>query len=199
MVKNASNELKFDQTCISMSFIKFYKIFENFWKLVDFWQKNSHWARIPRRKIVTFFQRKMYQGLQNCSELAKNQSTSCIMPLREIQPGFFIFWVFAILWGLKGTKGAFLAIFGQKSPFLCLQGLIKLQKLKVSKIRVAFLLSELCKRSILIFSQFWAFLKALLQFPLRKKWQFCDVVYIRAEWSFFGKKLANFENFPKIL
>ena len=42
MAKIAPNERKFDQTCISMSFIKFYKIFENFLKLVDFWQKNSH-------------------------------------------------------------------------------------------------------------------------------------------------------------
>ena len=55
MAKNAPNELKFDQTCISMSFIKFQKIFGKFSKLADFWLKNHHLARFSRRDFETFF------------------------------------------------------------------------------------------------------------------------------------------------
>ena len=35
-----------DQMCISMGFINFWKDFENFWKLVNFWPQN--WPRGPR-------------------------------------------------------------------------------------------------------------------------------------------------------
>ena len=61
----------FDQTCISMSFIKFQKILGKFSKLADFWPKNDHLARFSRRDFETFFRRKSYQGLQKCSDLAK--------------------------------------------------------------------------------------------------------------------------------
>ena len=35
-----------DQMCIFMSFIKSWKDFDKFWKLVDFWPKYGHLARI---------------------------------------------------------------------------------------------------------------------------------------------------------
>ena len=52
----------FDQTCISMSFIKFQKIFEKFSKLADFWPKNGHFARFARRDFETFFSTEIVSG-----------------------------------------------------------------------------------------------------------------------------------------
>ena len=61
-----------DQKCISMGFIKFWKNFEKFWKLADFWPKNDHFARIARRFFGTRFSTenvsslwKMLQSLPN--------------------------------------------------------------------------------------------------------------------------------------
>ena len=44
----------FDQTCISMSFIKFQKIFGKFSKLADFWPKNGHFARFASSNFEAF-------------------------------------------------------------------------------------------------------------------------------------------------
>ena len=44
-----------DQRCISMSFIKFQKIFGKFWKLANFRPKNGHLARVLRRFFNTQF------------------------------------------------------------------------------------------------------------------------------------------------
>ena len=54
--------LNSDQTCISMGFIKFLKIFGKFSKLADFWPKNGHLARLPRREIVPFFSTENVSG-----------------------------------------------------------------------------------------------------------------------------------------
>ena len=62
MAKNAPNELKFYQTCISMIFIKFQKIFGKFSKFADFWPKNHHLAHFSRRNFETFFSTEIVSG-----------------------------------------------------------------------------------------------------------------------------------------
>ena len=52
----------FYQTCISMSFNKFQKIFGKFSKLTDFWPENHHLARISRRDFETFFSTEIVSG-----------------------------------------------------------------------------------------------------------------------------------------
>ena len=58
MVENAPNELKFRPEM----YFKFQKIFGKFSKLADFWLKNGHFARIPRREITTFFSTENVSG-----------------------------------------------------------------------------------------------------------------------------------------
>ena len=45
-----------DETCISMSSIKFQKIFAKFWKLTNLWPKNYHLACFLCLEVVAFFQ-----------------------------------------------------------------------------------------------------------------------------------------------
>ena len=102
-----------DQTCISMSFIKFQKIFGKFAKLADFWPKNGHLTRFPRREIIPFFSTENVSGPSKMLRMGwKSVYLFYIMPSTELWRGFLIFWVLAVLWGSKGTKGAF---FGQKT------------------------------------------------------------------------------------
>ena len=76
--ENAPNELKFGPGMYFNEFVILQKIFGKFSKLANFWPKNGHLARFPRREIVPFFRRKTYQGLQKCSEWAENQYTYSI-------------------------------------------------------------------------------------------------------------------------
>ena len=98
MAKNVPNELKFgldkfenlpkifwnfkqliDIHCISMSYLKFQKIFGRFSKLGNFWPKKQSFSAFFASQFQTFFKRKSYQCLQKCSDLANNQYTCCIL------------------------------------------------------------------------------------------------------------------------
>ena len=106
-----------DQTCISMSFIKFQKIFGKFWKLADFRPKNGHLARVLRR----FFNTQFYTV--NVSSLWKMLLSlpNWVLMYPKVSSTIFRVQNFDFLsssWkklGFVDLWGSFLGIFGQNS------------------------------------------------------------------------------------
>ena len=91
-----------DQTCISMSFIKFQKTFRNFLKLSDFWPKNHHLARFSRRDFETFFSTEIVSGPSKMLRLGwKSVNLLLIMCVTKLSMGFGWFWILATLWTFK--------------------------------------------------------------------------------------------------
>ena len=100
----------FDQTCISMSFIKFQKILDNISKLVDLWPKNRHLVRFARRDFETFFSTDIVSWPSKILRLGwKSVYLVPIMCLTELCMGFGWFWILTTLWTFKVAE---MAIFG---------------------------------------------------------------------------------------
>ena len=96
-----------DQTCISMSFIKFQKIFGKFSKLADFWPKNHHLARFSRRDFETFFSTEIVSGPSKTIWFGwKSVYLLPIMCLTRLTMGFGWFRILATLWAFKVAERA---------------------------------------------------------------------------------------------
>ena len=104
----------FYQTCISMSLIKFLKIFGKFSKLTDFWPKNCHLARFLRRDFETFFSTEIVSGPSKMLRFGwKSVYLLHIMCLTKVGMGFGWFKILATLWAFKVAE---VAIFSHFSP-----------------------------------------------------------------------------------
>ena len=96
-----------DQTCISMSYIKFLKIFWKFSKLADFWPKNGHLARFPRRDFETFFSTENVTGPSKMLRFGwKSVYLLPIMCLTKFLMGFGWFQILVTLWAFKVAERA---------------------------------------------------------------------------------------------
>ena len=84
-----------DQTCISMSSIRFQNIFEKYWKLVKIWPKNGRSFRFSRY----FFKKKLWQKLMFLRKKWSSQSEILQKCCQNIPPQIVrsVFWYFDFL------------------------------------------------------------------------------------------------------
>ena len=127
-----------DQTCISMSFIKFQKIFGKFSKLADFWPKNGHFARFARRDFETFFSTEIVSGPSKMLRFGwKSVYLLPIMCLTKVTYRFWMILNFCDFMGLQSCRGGgFLSKLtknGQKWPPRQLWRHIKSPKVKITQ------------------------------------------------------------------
>ena len=112
----------FDQTCISMSFIKFQKIFEKFSKLADFWPKNGHFARFARRDFETFFSTEIVSGPSKMLRLG--WKSVYLLPIMCLTKVTYFYWIILSFGDFicfqscgVGHFWSFLANFNENQPY----------------------------------------------------------------------------------
>ena len=123
------------QICIPISFITFWKICLDNWKLVDFWQKNGHLARF--RVVFSFNGRylKIYKSRNNFDHSGPNKLKfglgSLWSSLKKIIYQIFDILIFR---DFLGSKKCRIGKNRQKMAFFGLYGAKKSRKIKISKI-----------------------------------------------------------------